>query len=84
MCRQPDFTGQECLVGPAEYANDYYIQQEDMRANRQAIAQIYMAYANRCAKNGAMDFDDLLLKMHELLQIFLMPCTNTSTSSSIS
>lgn len=58
------------LVGPAEYANDYYIQQEDMRANRQAIAQIYMAYANRCAKNGAMDFDDLLLKMHELLNNF--------------
>jgi DNA helicase-2/ATP-dependent DNA helicase PcrA len=57
-------------VGPAEYANDYYIQQEDMRANRQAISQIYMAYANRCAKNGAMDFDDLLLKMHELLNSF--------------
>src|SRR6195952_1769922 len=29
------------LVGPAEYANDYYIQQEDMRSNRPAIAQIY-------------------------------------------
>ncbi len=58
------------LVGPAEYANDYYIQQEDMRANRQAISQIYLAYANRCAKNGAMDFDDLLLKMHELLNSF--------------
>ncbi len=58
------------LVGPAEYAVDYYIQQEDMRANRQAIAQIYQAYANRCFKNGAMDFDDLLFKMHELLHNF--------------
>src|SRR5215510_278118 len=28
------------LVGPAEYANDYYIQQEDMRSNRPAIGQI--------------------------------------------
>jgi len=55
------------LVGPEEYARDYYIQQEDMRANRPAISQIYLAYVNRCFKNGAMDFDDLLLKFYELL-----------------
>src|SRR3954468_306792 len=58
------------LVGPAEYAQDYYIQQEDMRSNRPAIAQIYAAYSARCFKNGAMDFDDLLLKMYELLKDF--------------
>jgi len=58
------------LVGPAEYATDYHIQQEDMRSNRPAIAQIYHAYTARCFKNGAMDFDDLLLKMHELLNSF--------------
>ncbi len=57
------------LVGPDEYAVDYYIQQEDMRANRPAIAQIYKAYSNRCFKNGAMDFDDLLFKMYELLKL---------------
>jgi DNA helicase-2/ATP-dependent DNA helicase PcrA len=56
------------LVGPAEYANDYYIQQEDMRSNRPAITQIYDAYVKRCFKNGAMDFDDLLLKFYELLK----------------
>jgi DNA helicase-2/ATP-dependent DNA helicase PcrA len=56
------------LVGPAEYANDYQIQQEDMRANRPAIGQIFAAYAARCFKNGAMDFDDLLIKMYELLK----------------
>ena len=56
------------LVGPAEYANDYAIQQEDMRANRPAIAQIYEAYAKRCFKNQAMDFDDLLIKMYDLLK----------------
>src|SRR5215212_9138060 len=44
------------LVGPAEYATDYYLQQEDMRSNRPATGQIYLAYANRCLKNGAMDF----------------------------
>src|SRR5258705_2547972 len=56
------------LVGPEEYRNDYAIQQEDMRSNRPAIAQIYDAYAKRCFKNGAMDFDDLLLKFYELLK----------------
>src|SRR3984893_14402706 len=58
------------LVGPTEYANDYAIQQEDTRSNRPAIAQIYDAYAKRCFKNGAMDFDDLLIKMYELLKNF--------------
>jgi len=56
------------LVGPVEYRNDYAIQQEDIRSNRPAIAQIYDAYAKRCFKNGAMDFDDLLLKFYELLK----------------
>ncbi|MFT3932302.1 MAG: UvrD-helicase domain-containing protein [Chitinophagaceae bacterium] len=63
-------SAKNALVGPAEYANDYYIQQEDMRANRPAVAQIYQAYAARCYKNGAMDFDDLLIKMYELLKNF--------------
>ncbi|MGI8637888.1 MAG: ATP-dependent helicase [Segetibacter sp.] len=58
------------LVGPADYQNDYYIQQEDMRANRPLIGQIYQSYAARCFKNGAMDYDDLLFKMYELLRDF--------------
>jgi DNA helicase-2/ATP-dependent DNA helicase PcrA len=58
------------LVGPVAYQNDYYIQQEDMRANRPMIAQIYQNYAARCFKNGAMDYDDLLFKMYELLRDF--------------
>ncbi len=56
------------LVSPEEYKNDYGLQQEDMRSNRPAIGQIYEAYAKRCFKNGAMDFDDLLLKFYELLK----------------
>src|SRR6478752_1067741 len=63
-------SAKNALVGPAEYAVDYYIQQEDARSNRPAIAQIYDAYAKRCFKNGAMDFDDLLIKMYELLKNF--------------
>ncbi len=56
------------LIGPAEYINDSTIQQEDARANHPMIGQIYAAYANRCFKNGAMDFDDLLFKMYVLLK----------------
>jgi DNA helicase-2/ATP-dependent DNA helicase PcrA len=55
------------LITPEEYINDYGLQQEDMRANRPLIGQIYTAYCNRCFKNGAMDFDDLLLKFYQLL-----------------
>ena len=58
------------LVGPTEYINDWMLQQEDMRANRPQIGAIYSAYAKRCFKNGAMDFDDLLFKMYELLKNF--------------
>jgi DNA helicase-2/ATP-dependent DNA helicase PcrA len=63
-------SAKNALVGPAEYAADYHIQQEDMRSNRPAIAQIYEAYGKRCFKNGAMDFDDLLIKFYELLKFF--------------
>jgi len=58
------------LIGPAEYINDWAIQQEDARANRPQLGQIYDAYSKRCFKNGAMDFDDLLFKMYILLKNF--------------
>lgn len=58
------------LIGPAEYLNDYMLQQEDARANRPMLGQVYDAYCKRCFKNGAMDFDDLLFKMYILLKNF--------------
>jgi DNA helicase-2/ATP-dependent DNA helicase PcrA len=63
-------SAKNALVGPTEYAMDTFLKQEDARSNRPAIAEIYASYAARCFKNGAMDFDDLLFKMHELLQNF--------------
>jgi len=63
-------SAKNALVTPGEYATDYYIQQEDMHSNRPAIAKIFDAYCKRCFKNGAMDFDDLLLKFYELLKNF--------------
>ncbi len=56
------------LIGPGEYINDWALQQEDARANRPQLGAIYDAYAKRCFKNGAMDFDDLLFKMYLLLK----------------
>ncbi|MGI8581482.1 MAG: ATP-dependent helicase [Chitinophagaceae bacterium] len=55
------------LITAAEYLNDYTFQQEDVRANRPMLGQVYDAYCKRCFKNGAMDFDDLLLKFYLLL-----------------
>lgn len=63
-------SAKNALVNAEEYANDYAIQQEDLRSNRPAIAKIFDAYTRRCFKNGAMDFDDLLIKMYELLKLF--------------
>lgn len=56
------------LIGPGQYLQEPAIMQEDARANRPLIGQIYAQYASRCFKNGAMDFDDLLFKMYELLK----------------
>ena len=61
-------SAKNALVTAEEYATDYGLQQEDARANRPAISQIYTAYAKRCFKNGAMDFDDLLLKFYIILK----------------
>lgn len=53
-----------------EYKADHSIQQEDARGNRPRIGEIFEAYSKRCFKNGAMDFDDLLVNMYILLSNF--------------
>lgn len=58
------------LVRPEEYAADTQLIQEDARINKPMFHKIYLNYCNRCFKNGAMDFDDLLLNMHTLLTRF--------------
>ncbi len=58
------------LINAAAYAQDPQIQKEDARSNRPMMGTIYDAYAKRCFKNGAMDFDDLLFKMYELLVLY--------------
>lgn len=58
------------LIDPAYYKTDSTIQQEDARSSRPLIGEIYERYAKRCFRNGAMDFDDLLFKMYQLLTQF--------------
>ena len=55
------------LIDAQMYRSDTFVQQEDARNNRTAMAEIYARYAARLQRNGAMDFDDLLFKMYELL-----------------
>lgn len=63
-------SAKNALVKANEYLNDGMIQQEDARAGRPMIGKLYKAYCERCYKNGAMDFDDLLLNMYVLLKTF--------------
>src|SRR5690349_6896779 len=56
------------FVGPDEYKEDKILMQGDALAKRPETWRIYEAYVNRCFKNGAMDFDDLLLKFYDLLK----------------
>lgn len=53
-----------------EYQADATIQQEDARSNRPQIGSIFETYSKRCFRNGAMDFDDLLVNMYILLSNF--------------
>jgi DNA helicase II / ATP-dependent DNA helicase PcrA len=53
-----------------EYQQDYEIQQEDARSSRPLIGELFEAYSKKCFRNGAMDFDDLLVNMYILLSNF--------------
>jgi DNA helicase II / ATP-dependent DNA helicase PcrA len=48
-------------------ADDTYIS-EDIENGKPRFGDIYLKYTQKCFKNSAMDFDDLLLKTYELLE----------------
>lgn len=58
------------LISPEAYEANDEIRAEDRMANRPELYRIYKAYATRCFKAGAMDFDDLLYQMNVLLRDF--------------
>jgi len=58
------------LITVKAYFNNPELLEADEKANMKLIGQIYQKYVETCFRNGAMDFDDLLLKTNELLTRF--------------
>ena len=58
------------LITPQDYAANGEMLTEDANARRPALAKLYKIYCDRCFKSGAMDFDDLLLNTHVILEKF--------------
>lgn len=57
------------LITVRAYFNNPELMEADAMAKRPRMGEIYQAYVERCFKAGAMDFDDLLLKTNELLNM---------------
>ncbi len=55
------------LIGPDTYLGNVNLQAEDDSAGRPKTGEVYRIYTERCLRAGAMDFDDLLVKMYHLL-----------------
>lgn len=56
------------LITPKLYQDNEDLREEDRRANRPLTYSVYEKYTARCKRSGAMDFDDLLYRLYELLQ----------------
>ncbi len=56
------------LITPKLYAQKEELIQQDRAAKKPYVYEIYERYTARCKRSGAMDFDDLLYRMFELLQ----------------
>ena len=57
------------LITVKAYQDDIELQEADTLSRRPKLGEIYKEYVERCFKAGAMDFDDLLLKTNELLNM---------------
>ncbi|MDG2449569.1 MAG: 3'-5' exonuclease, partial [Saprospiraceae bacterium] len=57
------------FINPEEYQNHAELNQQDKITKRTDFGRIYKMYTQRCEKASAMDFDDLLLKTYQLLEI---------------
>lgn len=56
------------LIGPEDYQTNLDFAAEDEQMGRPLMGKLYEKYQSRMFKAGAMDFDDLLMKTHELLE----------------
>ena len=57
-----------CLITPGAYIANAVLMAEDRETHTPEIGDIYAEYTARCKRNGAMDFDDLLLQTNILLR----------------
>lgn len=58
------------LITVRAYFNNPELMEADEKANMKSMGEIYKRYVDTCFRNGAMDFDDLLLRTNELLTRF--------------
>ncbi len=58
------------LITPAQYTTDVTQTSSDEAAGLGKAGQLYAIYNQRCFQSGAMDFDDLLFNMYQLLSKF--------------
>lgn len=58
------------LYTPEDYCNNFEIQQQDLRANKPLVGEIFKTYNNRLQRANAMDFDDILFYTNVLLRDF--------------
>jgi len=58
------------LITVKAYLNNPELQEQDAMSKKPRLGEIYANYVERCFKSGAMDFDDLLLKTNELLNVY--------------
>ena len=58
------------LITVNAYENNSDLVEYDLVSRRPKMGEIYREYVERCFRSGAMDFDDLLLKTNELLNLY--------------
>ena len=56
------------LITASAYENSVQLRAEDEKSRKPELYRIYKIYAQRCFRAGAMDFDDLLLKINVLFR----------------
>ncbi len=54
------------LISAQAYVNEPSYRADDEQARKPLLGQIFLRYADRCFRSGAMDFDDLLFNTHQL------------------
>ncbi len=57
-----------CLVTPGAYMANSVYAAEDRQRQQPQFGELYNLYCQRCKRNGAMDFDDLLLQTNILFR----------------